>query len=323
MSVKQELLKYLEENRGTSVSGQELAERLSVSRTAIWKAAKKLREAGYHIDAVNNKGYCLQSDNDILSEEGIRNNLDESWKEASIFVYPVLDSTNLEAKRKVISGAEEGTLIVADEQTMGRGRLGRSFVAPKEAGVYMTLVLRPELEAGDAVLTTTAAAVAVARAIRSVTGDEAKIKWVNDIYIGEKKVCGILTEAVSDFETGRIESAVLGIGINVRTDFSKLPEEVREVACSVNMPKDMPRNFLAAQVYNEFMKIYKKLPERSFLEDYRRFSNVIGHPVRFREKEIWYEGMAMDVDDNGGLIVKMPNGENRLLNTGEISLRRA
>ena len=288
MSVKKDLIEILEKNKGTSISGQQLAECLSVSRTAVWKAIRSLQEDGYKIEAVTNKGYCLKEESDILSEEG----------------------------------AEEGTLILAEEQSQGRGRLGRGFASPSQTGIYMSLILKPSLEMKDAVLITTAAAVAVCRAIQKITGMSPWIKWVNDIFLGERKICGILTEAVSDFETGLVESVVLGIGINVKTKREQFPKEVQDVAGSLNVDSIISRNVLVAAVTNEFMYIYHNIEEREYMKDYRKFSNVLGEQVKYLEKGTWYYAKAVDIDDNGGLIVENQAGERRTLCTGEITLRK-
>lgn len=321
MSIKKRIIEILEENRGTSISGQRLAECLSVSRTAVWKAVRGLLEDGHEIEAVTNKGYRLKPESDVLSIEGIRLMLEPENREYPIYLYRQIDSTNLEAKRKVLEGAGEGTLILAEEQSKGRGRLGRSFASPSRVGVYMSLILKPELEIKDAILITTAAAVAVCRAIRSLTNTEPTIKWVNDIYLENKKICGILTEAVSNFETGRVDSVILGIGINVKTRQEQFPEDVRDVAGAIDPDLDIPRNVFAAVVMNEFMHIYRNIRTRGHMEDYRRFSNVLGEAVKYLEKDIWYYARAVDIDEDGGLIVEDDKGR-RTLSTGEITLRK-
>lgn len=323
MSVKTELLSILEANRETDLSGEELAKRLGVSRTAVWKAVKTLKQEGYHIDAANNRGYRLQEATDVLSEEGIRLELLESRQNFPVKVYKIIDSTNVEARRHALEGAPHGLTIIAEEQTNGKGRLGRDFYSPAGTGIYMSILLRPQMDGTDIVLVTTAASVAVCRAVQKVLGAEPQIKWVNDVYLGDKKICGILTEAVSDFEMGKIDTVVVGIGINYRTDV--FPDELKDKAGSVADGKNVPRNVLVAAVLNEFWDIYENLTEREFMEEYRRRSNVIGKEVRFLEKNRWWEGKALDIDDDGGLIVECmdENGHPviRTLHTGEITLR--
>ena len=210
MSTKSEVLKLLEENKGTYLSGEELAIKLGCSRTAIWKAMKTLREEGYEILAVNNRGYALSKENNVLSEEAIRLGLNK--KAVKIEVKREIPSTNQYLKQKGIEEEyEEGSVVVAESQSAGKGRRGRHFYSPGKCGLYMSVLLKPKKTAQESLKITAAAAVAVCRAVEKVCKVSLGIKWVNDLYLGEKKVCGILTEAVSDFETGDIELVVVGI----------------------------------------------------------------------------------------------------------------
>lgn len=323
MSVKTELLSILEANREIDLSGEEIANRLGVSRTSVWKAVRSLKEEGYLIHAVNNRGYRLEGSNDVISAAGIRLGLEEKYRELPIEVYKKVDSTNVELKRRALDGGVHGLTLLAEEQTGGKGRLGRSFYSPPGTGIYMSILLKPEMGGSDAVLITTAASVAVCRGIRNVLDIESQIKWVNDIYFEGKKVCGILTEAISDFEMGRIDSAIVGIGINYRTE--NFPQELGERAGCIGQGNLPPRNELVASVLNEFWNIYEHLTEREFMNEYRMRSNVIGKEVRFLERDEWREAKALDIDDDGGLVIEWeePPGEKvtRTLHTGEITLR--
>lgn len=323
MSVKTELLSILEANREKDLSGEELAKKMGVSRTSIWKAVKALKNEGYEIEAANNRGYRLQESTDVLSEEGIRLELDKRYREFPIEVHKILDSTNVELKRRALDGAPHGLAMLAEEQTNGRGRMGRNFYSPAGTGIYMSVLIKPKLDGSDAVLITTAASVAVCRGIHKVLGIEPQIKWVNDVYLGDRKICGILTEAISDFEMGKIDSAIVGIGINYRTE--DFPDELKDRAGCLTAEGHVPRNKLVAAVLNEFWNIYENITEREFMEEYRRRSNVIGKEVRFLEKNEWYQGKALDIDDDGGLVVECvcDTGEKvkRVLHTGEITIR--
>lgn len=323
MSVKTELLSILEANRETSFSGEEIAKKLGVSRTSVWKAVKALKEEGYCIEAANHKGYRLQESTDVLSEEGIRLGLDKKYQRFPIKVFKTIDSTNVEVKRRVLEGASHGLTVLSEEQTNGKGRLGRSFYSPAKTGIYMSILVKPELAGTDAVLITTATSVAVCRGIRRVLGVSPQIKWVNDIYLGDRKICGILTEAISDFEMGKIDSVIVGIGINYKTD--DFPEELQGKAGCVGGESNVPRNKLVAAIINEFWNIYETITDRSFMEEYRECSNVIGRDVRFVENNVWQEGKALDIDPDGGLVVecigKTGKKERRTLHTGEITLR--
>lgn len=322
MSVKNEVLHILEQNKGQSISGQELAEKLGVSRTAVWKAINSLKEEGYLISGVSNKGYSLSPSSDVMSAEGIRTFLRREYKELPITVYKSINSTNTEAKMQAMQNAVHGTVILSEEQTQGRGRMGRSFYSPAESGIYMSIILKPHLNMADSVLITTAAAVAVCTAVDKFTSQEPKIKWVNDIYINNKKVCGILTEAVTDMESGTINSVIVGIGLNVKTEF--FPAELRETAGSIfNMNDDsFIRNQLAAEVINNVLLMCDNLQDRSFLEFYRERSMILGEKIRYLKNNQWFEGYAQDIDEFGGLVVFHEDGQKEVLHSGEITLRK-
>lgn len=323
MSVKEQVQKLLEENRDKSLSGQEIADRLGVTRAAVWKAVNALKKEGYQIEAANNRGYVLAQESDVLSESGIRMELEERYRDSEIHVYKEIDSTNQEVKRRAIDGAPERMAILSEQQSAGKGRKGRAFYSPAGTGIYMSVLFRPTVEQSkDVVLITTAASVAVCRAIRTVLGEEPEIKWVNDVYFRGKKVCGILTEAVSDFESGHIGTVVVGIGINYRVPDNGFPEEIRDIAGAVcGEDRMVPRNTLVAAILNELYSLYEGLSERTFIEDYRKLSNVIGKKVRFTSGKSWVEAKALDVDRDGGLVVELENGEKQVLRTGEITLR--
>ncbi len=213
MTVKSKLLGILEQQKGETLSGEKLAEELHCTRAAIWKAVKSLREEGYTIEAGQNKGYMLVKDSHRLSMEAIQPFLVSP--EVYLKVYQEIDSTNRAAKEAAVTGlAGHGGCVVAGKQTAGRGRRGRSFYSPEEAGLYLSVILKPRGSLKESLLLTAEAAVAVYKAVLRTTGISLGIKWVNDLYYNEKKVCGILTEAVTDFESGDIDFAVVGIGLN-------------------------------------------------------------------------------------------------------------
>lgn len=323
MSVKTEVLTLLESNRDKDLSGQDIADFLGVSRAAVWKAVKSLKDEGYAIDAVNNRGYRLMESSDVLSVEGIRLGVEKRYQDCEIEVYKCLDSTNMEVKRKALDGAKEGLVVLAEEQTAGRGRRGRSFASPSGTGIYMSFLFRPAPEqSSDVVLITTAASVAVCRAIRTVLHEEPSIKWVNDVYFRGKKICGILTEAISDFESGRIDTVVVGIGINYREPQEGFPDEVRDIAGAVCSDGDtVPRNTLVSAVINELFSLYEGLADKTYMSDYKRWSNVLGKKVRFSSGNDWKYGIAKDIDENGGLVIGLEDGSEQILRTGEITLR--
>lgn len=323
MTLKEQVLTCLEQNRDKSISGEQLAERFSVSRSAVWKAINALRSEGYEIEAVTNKGYRLAESTDRLSAAGIAAYA-EYIKPESILVYDEIDSTNNKARELALSGAEHGTVVFADCQTAGRGRLGRTFVSPHGSGIYMSAILRPSEDLGRAMLITTAAAVGVCRAVRNITGADAGIKWVNDIYIAEKKICGILTEAMTDVETGGLESVIVGIGINFRkADRLLYPPEVLERMTWIYDEREpqVTRNRLAAAVMDEVLRLCDNLDNRDFLDYYRKHAVMLDRDVVcIRGRERW-EAHTVDIDDAGGLIVRMPDGTLQTLSSGEISVR--
>jgi BirA family biotin operon repressor/biotin-[acetyl-CoA-carboxylase] ligase len=324
MSTKQNLLKTLEENRGITFSGEQLASAMKVSRSAIWKAIKALKEEGYEIESVTNKGYCLKDQSDIMSPEGIRPWLFPENRELDINVYKTIGSTNQEAKKLALEGAAAGTVIISEEQTQGRGRMGRSFYSPPKSGIYLSLVLRPRVKPNEAVLLTTGASVGVRRAIKKVTGIDTQIKWVNDLYLNDLKISGILTEAVTNFENGQFEFVIIGIGVNFKEPDEPFPEELKEIAGALfhEKPDTLTRNRLAGEIINEVLEICNDLSKRDFLAEYKAHSLVLGKPIRVFRQEKWETAVARDINDDGGLVIKNESGEIETLNSGEISIRR-
>lgn len=322
MSLKEKVLECLEQNKNSSVSGEQLAEQFGVSRSAVWKAINSLRANGYIIDAVTNKGYCLRYGSDRLSKSGIAEELKYA-DAAHIHVYDEIDSTNIKAKAMALEGAPHGTVIFADCQTAGRGRLGRTFVSPPGSGIYMSIILRPAADLGKAMLITTATAAAVCKAVREVTGKDAGIKWVNDIYIGEKKICGILTEAMTDFESGNLESVIVGIGINFKADPEAFPEDVLERISWIYESEDaaVTRNRLAAAVADETLSVCERLDDRAFLDYYREHAIMLNKDIVYIRGNERRAAHTLDIDENGGLIVMLPDGERKVLSSGEISIR--
>lgn len=324
MSTKNRVLALLEAQRGESISGERLAEILGVSRNAVWKAVKELQKDGYRIVAVTNKGYRLSDDNDILSIAGILPFLSEKSQPFAnqIHIYKSLESTNKTAKEMAVSGAAHGTVILSDTQTMGRGRYSRSFFSPG-GGLYMSLVLRPEgLRFENPTSVTAFAAVAVCEAIECVCQKVPEIKWVNDIFLDGKKVCGILTEAVTDFESGELDWIVLGIGINVSTRTEEFPAELQSSATSLYPDEKMPgvRNKLAAQIINRILGFEIPPQEAEIFEAYKKRLMVLGKKITVIQNQTEFRATAIDIDSAGHLIVKKESGEIISLSSGEIRM---
>ena len=331
-TAKAKALRVLEENRGQVVSGEKLAADIGVSRAAIWKAIESLRKEGYPISASTNKGYILAETSDLLSAQGMLQFLDPEvypYRDR-IYTYKALESTNTTAKQKAFSGALTGTVILAEEQTHGRGRLGRSFFSPPQKGLYMSIIIKPDFGINKSLLVTTAASVAVARAIKIVSGIETHIKWVNDIYFEGRKICGILTEAISNFESGAIDSLVVGVGINCSMSKNDFPEDIRDTAGSLSI--GIKRNRLAAEVINQFFGILSRMGDGhypEYMDEYRRRSIVLRKDVYiYKNLAKGMEGeklpaKAIDITNEGGLIVIYEGGAKETLTSGEISLRIA
>lgn len=323
MSIKNKILVILETRKGEYISGEEIATELKISRTAIWKWIKDLRNDGHKINAVTNKGYSLDTLNDVLSVAGIKLFLQDQKLAENIVLQKIVDSTNQVAKKIAIDGNADKTIVLAEEQTAGKGRLGRSFFSPSAKGIYLSIVLKPNLNLENATLITTATAVAVCQAIEKVAQVKAEIKWVNDVLVKRKKVCGILTEAVLDFESGNIDYVIVGIGINFNNKKKDFPEDVQKVAGSVfsGDAGSVTRNQLVAEVVNMFFAVMEKVGDGKFMEEYKKRSVVLNQHVEFLDKNEMIAATAIDIDNGGELVVRLENGEIRSLNSGEVSVK--
>ena len=320
MPLKDKVLAVLEENKGKSVSGSEIARSVGMTRSAVWKAVKTLREEGYSICAVTNRGYCLSEESDFLSEQSIVPNLRTQALGRKIDVFKTIDSTNNFAKSLAQLGAVHGTTVVSEVQTQGKGRMGRDFYSPMGMGVYMSVILRPKLSVEHSLLITSCAAVAVAEAVEKVADVDCKIKWVNDIYAGGKKLCGILTEASVDVEQGGLEYAIVGMGINVQN--VTFPKNLADIATSVRMETEKPvsRSVLAAEILNCLEERLETIKDKSFLDEYRRRSNVIGNRIEVTHNDISEEMDCIGIDEIGRLLVRLDSGEEKALTSGTIRI---
>lgn len=319
--MKEKILELLKQADGY-VSGQMICEQLNVSRTAVWKNINALKREGYQIDSVNNKGYRLISEPDLLNEMRIREYLQTKWLGKKIIYLPVTDSTNTQAKKMGEEGAEHGTLVVTQCQTAGRGRRGRSWESP-EGNVYFTFLLRPEVEISRASMITLVAALAVAKAVDDVTGLDSKIKWPNDVVANGKKLCGILTESSSDLEY--INYAVVGIGINVNQ--TAFPEEIAETASSLLLETGhtVDRGQLLGVFLNRFEQYYETFIQTEDMSGLRDVYNEklvnCGREVKIIEKDRERVLKALGIDNDGGLVVENSEGERESIISGEVSVR--
>lgn len=323
MTTKEKLLALLEDSKGTFFSGEEIARTLQVSRAAVWKAVNALREDGYTIDAATNKGYRLSPDSDILSPQGIRRFLKPEYRDLDLTVLPTAPSTNALVREKANQGCPEGCIIIACEQTAGRGRYGRQFFSPVDSGVYLSLLLRPTAYSPQqATCLTAAAAAAMCQAIEAVTGQQPGIKWVNDIFLRGKKVCGILTEAAVGLETGTLNYMVLGAGVNLYPPAEGFPEEIQSIAGSV-LERSCPeaKNRLVGEFLNRFWDFYSHPECRTYLEDYRARSLAVGRNVTVLSAGKAVSAYAYGIDDDFRLLVRYENGDTEALSYGEIRIQ--
>ena len=321
MSVKEQVLACLNQQRGSSVSGQELARRLGVTRAAVWKAITALRQEGWPIDSATNRGYRLAGEADVLDAAAVSARLTVPLR---VEVLSTTPSTNGALRAR--GGEPEGLVLVAAAQTEGRGRMGRAFYSPEGTGLYLSVLLHPVLETHQTPLLTAAAAVAAAEAAESLCGRPVQIKWVNDLLLDGKKVCGILTEASMDLEGGGLEYAVLGVGFDVCAPAGGWPPELQAVAGSL-LPDAAPppgaRAALAAAFLNRFWPLYQALPSCDFLPDYRARQAALGRTVEVRRPgSVPRQAVALEVDDNCRLVVRYLDGsrETAALNSGELRI---
>lgn len=321
MLVKDRVLEALEANRGEYFSGEALAGRLQVSRNAVWKAISQLRESGYPIDAVSNRGYCLRAESAILSPQSIAQYLTVPGLEVE--VQPVVTSTNTVLRQRAEEGAPEGLVLAAVTQTAGKGRREHAFFSPPDSGLYLSFLLRPDLAAQESLFLTTCAAAAVALAIEDCAGVEAQIKWVNDVFCRGKKVCGILTEAALDLETGGLQYAIVGIGVNLFPPAGGFPADLPEAgAVFSSKPQGLEgRSQLAGSILNHFFSFYPDLAKKPFFEDYRKRSLVLGQPITILERGQTRPAVALDLEEDFSLRVREEDGTVGRLSSGEVSVR--
>ena len=320
--MKTEILRMLKETEGY-ISGQFLCEKFGVSRTAVWKVIRQLESEGYEIEAVRNRGYRLRMAGDVMTQEELASTINTRWAGRSLLYMDEVDSTNNLIKQLAEQGAGHGTLAVADAQTGGKGRRGRVWQSPHGVGIWMSLLTRPELLPEKASMMTLPAAMAVADAIRETTGLESMIKWPNDIVVGGKKVCGILTEMSA--EVGAINYVVTGIGINVNTE--AFPDDIKDIATSllIETGKRVRRSPIIAAAMAAYERYYDLFMEHgdmtALMDDYNARLANRDRGVRVLAPEHEYTGTALGIDENGLLIVRTEDGEIRKVLSGEVSVR--
>ena len=320
--MKTEILKMLRESGGY-VSGQQLCEKLGVSRTAVWKVIGQLKEEGYHVEAVRNRGYRIGDSPDILTAEELKSLFHTKWAGQQVVCYKETDSTNIRAKVLGEDGAPHGTLVVADMQKSGKGRRGRAWESKPGISIYMTLLLRPDIPPVKAPMLTLVAACAVAEALKKCTGLDVQIKWPNDIVVHGKKLAGILTEMSTEIDY--INYVVTGIGINVNTE--QFSHEIEEKATSLLLETGsmIKRSLLIAEIVKAYEEYYAKFVET---EDLSLLREVYNERLVNRGREVQvlgtgetYTARALGITSTGELIVCRQDGTEEKIYAGEVSVR--
>lgn len=321
--MRSQILNLLKQAGDNFLSGEYLAETLNVSRTAIWKHIKALRDSGYDIESVPRNGYRLLHSPDLLSAEEVKNSLSTKILGSDIKYFTTTDSTNNQAKKLALDGAVDGTIVISEEQNGGRGRLSRSFFCPKYKGIWFSVILRPDFLPQEAPKCTLLAAVAVTKAIYDVTGVKVGIKWPNDILYNGKKLVGILTEMSAEME--RINYIVLGIGIDVNISVEETPEDIWDIMTSLSQitGKKVSRLELLNKLLYHLEQLYIMAQKQSFapiLDEWRKYSITLNQEIKVISGNDVTYGEAVDIDDDGALLVKI-NGQIKRVLAGDVSIR--
>lgn len=323
--MKEDIIRALKQNTDKHISGEQLSELLGVSRTAVWKWINQLKAEGYVIESQTKLGYRLVESPETLFSYEIEPFMNTKLIGKHIMHFDTLDSTNDEAKRLAEKTFENGTVLIADEQQSGRGRLGRNWTSPKGKGIWLTIMLKPQIAPKDASKMTIIAALAVRRAIQSVCKVESQIKWPNDIVLNGKKICGILTEMNAEMD--EIHYLIVGIGINVNLDKDDFDETLLDKATSLKVESnsEIDRKILVANILNEFEILYhdfiKEVNIEKYFEEYKKASATIGKQVKIIDRKGEIIGFAEDLNMEGQLIVRKEDGTFIEVTSGEVSVR--
>lgn len=322
-NLKENIISILESNKGLFISGEKLANDLNVSRAAVWKVIKSLKNEGYDILSVSNKGYALSKETDILSSKIIKDNMPKYKDKFNFVIYKTVESTNIVARGMAMNGADSGTVVIAEEQTSGYGRNGKSFFSPYGTGIYMSIILnlKKEKKIFNSSFITTAAAMAVSKSIEEISNENTQIKWVNDVFINGKKVCGILTEGAFSFEDGKLDYAVIGIGINVNFPKNGFPEEINNIAVSINKMqnnKDI-RNILIAKILERMYEYY--FNNVAFYDEYKKRSFLIGKKVSLNIDNEEHIVKVLDIDKTFALVAEFQDGKIDRIVSGSVNHR--
>ena len=322
---RETVLSLLLAHPGEYLSGAAMSRTLGVSRAAVWKAIEALRQEGYEITSAPNRGYRLESAPDRVREGELSGHLAGCLVGSRLLCLDTIDSTNTEAKRQAMAGAPEGLVVLAEEQTGGRGRLGRSFQSPRGTGLYLSVLLRPSLPPQEVVDFTAWVAVAVCDGIQAACGVRPRIKWTNDIVLGGRKLCGILTELGLESESNALDYLITGIGVNVNQRPEDFLPEVRPIAVSLAQELGRPvrRADLAVEIIRALDRMYAGFPgnKAEYLARYRADCLTPGNQVQLITPVSREEAFALEIDDQFRLVVEYPDGRRAALSAGEVSVR--
>ncbi len=317
---KDELLQFLYFYPSEYISAETLARKLGVTRNEIIKYIKELRKEGVDIQGCTNRGFSLQFLNDILTPSELEKYC--NTPKDKIRIFSSLPSTNSTAKEMASCGAPEGTIVLAEKQTKGRGRMNRQFFSPKHSGLYMSIILRPNLPPTETLLITALAAVAVAEAAEILTTHPAQIKWVNDVYFKSKKVAGILAEASFTPDGKNIDYVILGIGVNIYPPKEKFPDEIQNIAGALfDTPIPHGRCRVASCILERFFHYYNEIEKKEFLRGYQNRSFLNGQNVIVMQGDKRYSATVIGVNDDFSLRIILSNGESVNLSSGEVSIK--
>lgn len=322
--MKDKILTLLKAEQNLFISGEEISNKLKVSRASIWKYVQKLRDEGYTIEATTNKGYRLSSSPDLLTYEEIKDNLTTKYIGNKILHFDSIDSTNNKAKALALEGEIEGTVIIAEEQSCGRGRMGRVWFSTRGKGIFMSIIARPNISPERAGIITQITAAAVGKAIENFSL-KPSIKWPNDIYINDKKVCGILTEMSCEFN--EIHHLIIGIGLNVNQVKEDFTEELLSTATSmkIELKQDISRRGLIADILSNFESLYDEFilygNSKTGIAYCRENSFLLGKNVSITKKGTSINVKCLDISGDGNLIVQYSDGKIENLFSGEVTLK--
>jgi BirA family transcriptional regulator, biotin operon repressor / biotin---[acetyl-CoA-carboxylase] ligase len=321
--MKDKILSMLKEVKDSYISGQKISEELGVSRAAIWKYINKLKDEGYVIDSISKNGYKLVSSPDLLTFNEVNSYLNTKYIGNNIVHFDTIDSTNTKAKELASKGAQDGTIVISEEQTIGRGRFDRRWCSPKYKGIWMSIILRPNIDPINASTITLIGAAAVFNALQDI-GIKAEIKWPNDIILNNKKICGILTEMSS--ELNQINYLVIGIGININISYEEFPKELQEIATSLRVEKGQcfSRQEITAAILNHFEKLYEEFiiegNLKTTIEICKKNSFLIGKEIQLLNRGELKAAKAVDINEDGLLVIEHKNGSIEKVISGEVTL---